>query len=219
MKIVAWFSGLLAAADPAPLPPNPAQPPVVLVHGIHATGKDMTRLAKALRATGREVFAPTLLPNDGSVSIGELSAQLEKYIADQGVRRPFDLVGYSMGGIVTRHYLQRRGGLDHVRRYISLSAPHHGTLVALLNGGPGGREMRRGSAFLDDLNGDAEMLSRAGFTSFWTRTDLIILPARSSLMPAAENVHLLGLGHFSFIIERRCIRRVVDELNRGLASP
>jgi 2',3'-cyclic-nucleotide 2'-phosphodiesterase (5'-nucleotidase family) len=44
----------------------------------------------------------------------------------------FDLIGYSMGGIVTRHYLQARNGDTRTRRYISLSAPQNGTLTAYL---------------------------------------------------------------------------------------
>lgn len=212
MKIVAWLASALSGLDPAPKPVDNAKPPVVVVHGIHATAKDMTRLVRALRADGREVFAPTLTPNDGSASIEELAAQLDELIAANVKRGPFDLIGYSMGGVVTRYYLQRKGGLAKVRRYVTLSAPHHGTILARLNWGSGGKQMRRDSALLAELNASADELKVASFTSFWTPTDLIIVPARSSVMPQANNVRAWGLGHFSFIFEPRCIRRVVGAL-------
>ena len=212
MKIVAWLSGVLAGMDPSPKPVDSTLPPVVLVHGIHATAGDMTRLARALRAEGREVFTPTLNPHDGSVSIDFLAKQLDEYIEANVKRRPFDLAGYSMGGVVTRCYLQRHSGLEKVRRYVTLSAPHHGTVMAAFNSGHGGKDMRRGSEFLTKLNAEADVLKDLPFTSFWTPTDLIIVPASSSKMPQAKNVRMWGLGHFTFIIERRGIRKVVEAL-------
>ena len=93
---------MLAGLDPAPQPVNESLAPVVLVHGIHATAADMARLARALRAEGREVFTPSLTPNDGQAPIEELARQLDQYIEANVKRRPFDLVGYSMGGVVSR---------------------------------------------------------------------------------------------------------------------
>ena len=212
MRIVAWLSGMLAGLDPAPQPVNESLAPVVLVHGIHATAADMARLARVLRAEGWEVVTPSLTPNDGQAPIEELARQLDQYIEANVKRRPFDLVGYSMGGVVSRCYVQRLGGLSKVRHLATLSAPHHGTVMARLNPRPGGRDLRRGSEFLKQLNAEAGVLDDISFTSFWTPTDLIIVPASSSAMPQAENRRVWGLGHFSFIIERRCIRMVQEAL-------
>ncbi len=212
MRTVAWLSGILANSDPAPLPVDLAKPPVVLVHGIDGSSRDMARLARAFQAEGREVFTPSLIPNDGSATLEELSAQLQRYVEDKVKRRPFDLVGYSMGGIVCRHYLQRRNGIKHVRRFVTLCSPHHGTLTAQPRSGPGARQMRRGSSFLHDLNQDVTRLQAVGFTSIWTPTDLMILPARSSEVPTAKNLRAWGIGHVSFILEKHGIRTVLDVL-------
>ncbi len=37
-----------------------------------------------------------------------------------------------MGGVVSRYYLQRLGGLARVRRFVTISSPHHGTVTAYL---------------------------------------------------------------------------------------
>lgn len=214
MKCVAWLSIALSGLDPAPGPPDPAQPPVVIVHGIDGCARDVTRLARALRATGREVFTPSLTPNDGSVPLEQLSTQLATYLNDHLPRRPFDLVGYSMGGIIARHYVQSHGPASGVRRYVSLSAPHQGTWTAFLRTGPGARQLRPGSPFLNALNADTSVFDAIPATSFWTPTDLIILPPTSSRFSGATPVRRIGLGHFSFIIERRCIQQVVAALAR-----
>lgn len=207
MKLVAWLSFTLAGGDPAPAPIDPAKNPVVLIHGIDGSARDMSRLARALRASGREVHTPSLVPNNGTASIEELSTQLAAFIARENVRQPFDLIGYSMGGIVARHYLQQPEAPPKVRRYVSLSAPHHGTLTAFFKRGRGAKQMRRGSAFITQLNQAAP--PPVPTTSFWTPTDLIIVPATSSRLPHGHNVRFIGLGHFSCIIEKRCIDRVV----------
>lgn len=50
--------------------------------------------------------------------------------------------------------------------------------------------MRPNSDFLCDLNRDCATLERAGFVSIWTRFDLMIVPARSSLLPVGRSVHV-----------------------------
>jgi triacylglycerol lipase len=212
MMIVAWLAKVLSVLDPAAAGVDASLPPMVLVHGIHGRAADMSRLAGLLRADGREVFTPSLRKADGSVPLEQLSEQLEQLIDERFGNRTIDLVGYSMGGIVSRHYVQCRSGGERVRRLVTLSSPHNGTILASLHPGPGSRQMRRNSEFLQSLNREADELKKHGFISFWTATDLIILPATSSRVPGAMNRHHWGLGHISFILERRLIRRVVAAL-------
>ncbi len=212
----AWLAETLAKNDAPPREPDPNLPPVVLVHGIDGSSRDMARLARALRAAGRRVHAIDLDPNDGSAPIEELSQQLESFVARE-LRgdEPFDIAAYSMGGIVARHYLQERGGHLRVRRFLSISSPHNGTLVAGLRKKPGARQMRIGSELLEQLSQPESLAKLPPTTNFQTITDLIIVPFTSSTMPCARNVRIFGWGHFTGIIETHAIRRVVAELNRG----
>ena len=210
MKIVAWLSVTLSSFDPTPAPVDPSKTPVVIVHGIDGSARDMTRLARALRATGCEVFTPSLTPNDGTALLEDLSAQLASYIDTHLPDRTFDLIGYSMGGIVTRHYLQARNGHTRTRRYISLSAPQNGTLTAYFRSSPGAHQMRPGSPFLSELN---QATPNTPTTSFWAPTDLIILPPSSARIPGAQNITKPGLGHFSFIMEKRRIQDIITTLD------
>jgi triacylglycerol lipase len=213
MKIVALLSSLLAAFDgTGGAPPAPTRNPVVLVHGIYSDSGDFTRMARLLRAEGWPVFTPDLKPNGGQAGIDELARQLSRYIEREVPGGKCDLVGFSMGGLVSRYYLQRLDGLDRVERFVSLAAPHHGTVLAGLHGGRGGRHMRRESDFLRDLARDANRLGRVKFTSLYTPLDLVIVPARSSEMPQARNVRLWAALHPSLILEKRCIRAVAAAL-------
>ena len=212
MRLVAFIAKTLARLDAPAIAPDPALPPVVLVHGIFSSGDDMERIARHLRSLGREVFVPTLTPNGGHAPIEDLAVQLAKFIASKIPDRRFDLIGFSMGGLITRHYLQRLGGIGKIGRFVTMAAPHHGTHMARLAGLPGWLQMRPGSEFLRDLAHDAEMLREVPFTSFYTPLDTIIVPSRSSEMPQARNVRMWATIHPSFILESRCIRAVAAAL-------
>ena len=211
MRLVAFLAKTLARLDAPAVAPDPALPPVVLVHGIFSSGDDMERLTRHLRAQGREVFQPTLTPNGGHAPIEELARQLAEFAA-QKIAQRFDLIGFSMGGLIARHYLQRLGGIARVGRVITMATPHHGTLMARFRNLPGWVQMRRGSEFLRDLARDADVLRAIPFTSFRTPLDAVIVPARSSVIPQARNVRMWAAMHPSFILEMRCIRAVAAAL-------
>ena len=210
MQIVAWLSTALAFFDAAPAAkPNPELNPVILVHGIHSDSRDMTRMARHFRAGGREVFTPDLTPNGGQATIEVLGSQLADFAGRHVPRgKKFDLVGFSMGGLVCRYYVQRLGGAAHVEHLVTIAAPHHGTVLAWLHPGAGAVEMRCQSDFLRELASDEAKLSRVKFTTFHTPLDLVVMPARSAEMPQARNVRVWASLHPSLILEKRCIRAV-----------
>lgn len=211
MKVVAWLAGALAQWDGVAPTPNADATPMILVHGIHSTAADMTRLANHFRREGRPVFTPTLVPANGTATIESLAAQLAEFAEREVPGRKFDLIGFSMGGLVTRYYVQRLGGIDRVGRFVTMATPHYGTVLARLFSGAGHEQMRPGSEFLRDLDRDVERLEKVGFTSLYTPLDTIIVPAKSSVQSAAKNVRVWGVMHPSFVLEKRCIRAVAAQ--------
>src|SRR5687768_8460910 len=123
MKLVSWISTALALVDAAfagGQSSPAARNPVVLVHGIYSSGRDFTRLARHLRAEGHEVFMIDLSPNDGHAGLDELARQLADFTDAKLPGRRFDLVGFSMGGLVSRYYMQRLGGAARVEHFVTL---------------------------------------------------------------------------------------------------
>jgi triacylglycerol lipase len=173
-------------------------------------------MAKHLSAAGWEAHSVNVLPSWGQLGLDELAGQLaghvERLVAP-GQR--VDLVGFSMGGLVCRYYLQRMGGLDRVDRFVSVAAPHHGSMLAWLIPNRGCRQMRPGSEFLRDLASDADRLGKIQFTSLWTPFDLTIVPATSSLMPVGENLGMWVIAHPLMVWQRGCIQAV----ERALGVP
>jgi len=182
---------------------------VVLVHGIYDTARKMQRLAAYLQAEGYQTFTPGLTPSNGKMGLDQLALQLRDYIDAQiGKTEPFSLVGFSMGGIISRYYVQRLGGIDRVTHFITISAPNHGTAIAWLQTRAGVAQMRIGSPFLRSLNADASMLEKSRYASIWTPLDLMIIPASSSKLPVGSNYLVFSVAHPLVVSQGSTLRLV-----------
>jgi triacylglycerol lipase len=188
---------------------------VVLVHGINDTGAVFDKMATFLRNEGwlGLVSALDLVPNNGDVGLEKLAQQLAKFIASNFPEdEAIDIVAFSMGGIISRYYIQRLGGIKRVQRFITISSPHHGTVVAYASQRPGCVQMRPDDLFLKDLNSDAKILEQLNFTSIWTPYDLMILPAKSSQMPFGREVIVPALIHPWMLTDIRTMKTVAEVL-------
>jgi triacylglycerol lipase len=185
---------------------NQQRNPVLLIHGIDDTGAVFHKMAGYLRLEGWSVHSLDLLPNNGDVGLDELAKQLVDYVAATfAPEQCLDLVGFSMGGIVSRYYIQRLGGINRVQRFITISSPHHGTVVAYGSQRHGCVQMRPNSIFLKDLNSDAVILGQLDFTSIWTPYDLMIVPANSSQMSVGREVILRVALHSWMLIDSKSL--------------
>jgi len=206
------------ASAPEPPPAAPAdRHPVLLVHGIWKSGATFARMARYLARRGFEVHTLDLQPNDGRLGLPELAGQIAAWVtATLPSEAPFDLLGFSMGGIVARYYLQRLGGVARVRRFVTVSSPHHGTWTAYLRGLPGCVQMRPDSDLLRELNRDVETLGRVDVTSIWTPLDLMIVPAHSSRLPVGREVLVAAPLHALMLHDPRSLRAVAEALSAPL---
>ncbi len=190
------------------------RPPVLLVHGIWDTNAIFDRMSAYLTQQGRSVYSLDLIPNNGDAGLDDLAEQVAKYARRCfGQEQPFDLVGYSMGGIVSRYYVQRLGGINRVQRFVTISSPHNGTVVAYGSWRVGCMQMRPDSLFLQDLNRDMALLGQIEFTSIWTPYDFMIVPAISSRLPVGREVIVpVGL-HRWMVSDVRSLNAIAQALS------
>jgi triacylglycerol lipase len=198
---------------------KPRQVPVLIVHGIWDSERRIESLTRGLRDRGLpHVRAFTFQPRDGSTPLTTLARQVEQH-ADQ-LRREhnvdqIDLVGFSMGALTSRYYIQRLGGRERVRRFISISGPHRGTLMAYGLPLDGVRDMRPGSSLIRDLERDVDPWSNVEVHVLYTPFDLTIMPAHSSKLRGARSTHRIPVA-----VHRWMIRdpRVLDLTARLLTQ-
>lgn len=189
--------------------------PILLVHGILDYGRRFGWMKKALAARGLgPVHAMSLKPNDGSIPFERMAAQVrgqvQELLQQNGVGQ-VDIVAFSMGALAARYYIHFLGGLEVVRRFISISGPHHGTWTAHLSANIACRQMRPGSELLEQMNTTGGW-GRVRVHSFWTPLDLTIFPAGSSRLDGADNRTFVVPLHPLMITDRRVIAAVAKAL-------
>ncbi|HTL68817.1 MAG TPA: alpha/beta fold hydrolase [Lacunisphaera sp.] len=190
---------------------------VVLVHGFLDSARIMSGLSRRLAAEGHACFAPSLKPADARSGLAALSAQLRRFIE---LSLPPDarlaLVGYSMGALVCRHYLQELDGRNRVDAFFSITGPHAGTVVAYLYPGRGAKEMRPGSEFIRRLEATAERLAGVPTVCYWSPLDPLVVPTKSARLHATEHVRVPFSFHPIITHDRRIQRDIAARL-KGVA--
>ncbi len=162
---------------------------IVLVHGINDNGAGFGALPQTLQSAGYRVLTPSLTPNNGKVSIEVLAEQLAGRVnAHFGLLARIHVVGFSMGGLVSRYYVQELGGHRRTVSLTAIAAPHYGTVWAYLNNRPAVRQMRPGSDLLSRLAASEHKLDNIDVHAYWTPYDTTVIPPRNCVWPRASNM-------------------------------
>jgi triacylglycerol lipase len=183
---------------------------IVLVHGLFDTGNIFRYLRGKLTAEGHECFCPDLKPANARTGIVNLAEKLQSYIDDTiPDQEPIGLIGFSMGCLVSRHYLQELAHGRTIKAFISISGPHAGSLAAYFYFGKGARDLRPNSEFLKGLLANPSCLADLQILkTYRTPYDLMILPSTSSELAQAQNKVVKALSHRWML----CNRQVCDDI-------
>lgn len=193
---------------------NPSKNPVLLVHGIDDTQAVFTSMVQYLRDRGWPVHCIDLVPHNGDVGLDQLATQIQRYVESAlPPKQLLDIVGFSMGGLVSRFYVQRLGGLQRVQRLVTVASPHNGTWTAYFRWNAGAAQMRPGSPFLTELNQSVQDLEQVSVTSLWTPFDLMIVPPPSSRLPVGEEITLPVLAHPLMLTDPRSLSAIAAALS------
>lgn len=206
----------------------PGDEPVLLLQGFVHTRGTLDVLEGRLRRDGYPVFSLNLggfLNIYNTRPIEDLAAlvgsKADKLAARHGFER-LSIIAHSMGGLVSRYYIQMLGGEERVKTLITLGSPHHGTPTALVAAVPPlslitrcGHQMLPGSSLIRTL--DTHPLPPAvKVVSIYSRSD-VVCPYRYSVLEPGEGGHVRnlcveGIGHTSLLHSERVYRLIRREL-------
>ena len=190
--------------------------PLVLVHGLWDTPHLFHRLVRQLEDHQVPLLVPHLPHRLGAIPLRSLAEQLDGHIqARWGAERPIDILGFSMGGIISRVWLQELGGASRSHRFISVGSPQRGTLTAqwiprwLF---AGLADMKRGSRLLRHLNADPSSLRRLACTSFYCRWDLMVFPGWQAVLPLGTQHAVPVLTHQQLMAHPRALELLTQTI-------
>ena len=199
--------------------PLAARIPVVLVHGLVDNRSVFSVMNRSLRRRGFAHvcswnYSPLL--TDVARGAADLGAHIEDICETTGYDR-VHVVGHSLGGLISRYYVQRQGGDSRVESLVTLGTPHEVSLWANVVPTPLIRQLRPGSPVLKELAEPAPGF-RTRMTAVYSDLDQIVIPTSSGRCDhpdlAARNVLFRGIGHTS--LPRN--GAVVDEVAATLAG-
>jgi hypothetical protein len=207
--------------------PTESKPPVVLLHGFIDNRSVFVLLRRSLAQHGRhQVESLNYSPLTCDIrTAAELLGRHIEEICERTGSSQVDIVGHSLGGLIARYYAQRLGGDLRVRTLVTLGTPHSGTrVVPLANAHPIVRQMRPGSALLEELTRPAPGC-RTHFVSFWSDLDHLMDPLETACIShpdlLAQNVRVTGIGHLALPVHPAVasgIRQVLDTTERPEAA-
>jgi triacylglycerol lipase len=215
VHLVSLLMPLVAACATSPAAPTrpAADRNLVLVHGFLENGSAFNVMKRRLEKQGYQCLVPKLNPSDGRGGLDKLAEGLKRDIdAAYGPDQPFSIIAFSMGGIVSRQYLQHLGGAPRCRSLFTISSPHHGTRAAWLYPTKGAEQMRPDSPFLAALKSTEHRLGAMPVVSYRTPLDLIIIPSSSSEWDRAENISHPALLHPLMVTSRTVLRDIETRL-------
>jgi len=192
--------------------------PIILVHGVVDNHTIFTLLRRSLmrRGFGRTIslnYSP--LTDDIRGVAKRLHRLVESVCRETGYER-VHVIGHSMGGLISRYYVQRLGGDQRVHTLVTLGTPHAGTAPARLVPHNVARQLRPNSPIVEELAEPAPNC-RTRIVAVWSDLDQMIIPKRSARIVHpdlnARNVFVRGVGHMSLPVDGR----VVHEISRTLA--
>ena len=108
--------------------------PVVIQGGLSSRREYYEPLKRLLLNRGFDATV-TKLPAHGFASLADDAAKLQQLVEEASVRSRLaggdglvTLLGHSKGGLTSRWYLQRMGGIERAAQLVTLGTPHNGSL-------------------------------------------------------------------------------------------
>ena len=190
--------------------------PVLFVHGYCGSERVWAPLRAALASAGFNCLI-SLCYNAVTSDVREVADRLvdesRRALHATGAGK-VHLVGHSLGGLVVREAVQRRGLAGLTGTAVTIATPHGGTWLARFGLGPCARQMRPGSDFLNELGG-AALSAGPRWVVLHGGADRVV-PARSAIPDGADTrvvtLRTAGAGHRSITRHGEVVRSIVTEL-------
>jgi triacylglycerol esterase/lipase EstA (alpha/beta hydrolase family) len=206
------YSLLSKRQQPVVAAEDDGHPPLVFVHGLGGTRGDFMLMSARLWLAGRKRSYRIGFAKGRSMD--EMAAALARFIAEVrevNAAPRVDLVAHSLGGVVMRLALHDHRLARSLGTVVTLGSPHHGTQTARFSGAALIKDLRPESALMQRLS-RLKWPPSVRAVTFWSRNDLMIVPAESAALEGIEQVDASGFTHYSYLVDPRAwdaVRRVL----------
>ncbi len=174
--------------------------PIVFVHGMGGNRGNFYLMAKYLAYHGRKRCY--MIHFTGGLSTSEMAAQLKAFVeevVEVTSEEKVDVVAHSLGGLVVRLAIADYELGRFINKLVTMGTPHKGTFPARFATAQKIMDLRPGSSFIERLE-KAGIPENIKCYSFWSRSDLLILPPESAIMDKSAAIEAVNFTHYSYIL-------------------
>lgn len=215
-EATAWArQGQLIFLGPKRLPSTVTGPrAVVFVHGYGAAGPVFEPLRARVES---RLGLPTLdFTYPSSEGFEAIATRLAERLDGLPSQTRLDLVGHSLGGLLSRWYVQELGGAPRVDRLVTLATPHAGTSSARIALGPLRSALLPQSAVVRRLMASRPRASGVAHTALVAGADLMVTPPSSAAAVDDARVRWFDdLGHNAMLFDESVHDAVIEALESG----
>jgi len=187
--------------------------PIILLHGYAMNRASFLLLARRLVSAGLGPVYGFEYWTLGQTSRAarRLGRYVERVCEATGSPR-VDLIGHSLGGVVSRYLVTLDRGHERVRNLVTIGSPHRGANMSGFGIGHPHKELYPGSALLERLE-SAVLPAETRITTIWSRSDALVPGARDARLHGVEEIVYDDLGHLSLLASRRVANDIIARLS------
>ncbi len=188
------------------------EPVIILIHGYMMRSGVMWFLKQRLKLSGyKQVYLFDYYPPKESIEF--FARMLSRFVDDisNETQIKVSIIAHSMGGLISRYYINELGGYKHVERLITLGTPYAGSQLWSFAVCHCGRQMRPGSLLLKQMsNKYDDKLKNIAVTSIYSDFDELVIPQESAVLSIAnaENKIVCGVGHVGLLFDNQVYRLI-----------
>ncbi len=188
--------------------------PIIFVPGYSANRGYFFPYAYFLNKAGYKVFTLPPVPFYCNIYyLAEILGNKVEYVLKETSAEKVILIGHSMGGLISRYYVQRLNGVQKVSMVLTISTPHRGTKIAVFGSGYSAKEMIPESRFIKEINLDInKFFNKVRLVSLGSSADNLVVPYTNSFARVGKKYHLDFLGHNSMMFSQKVFSIILREL-------
>lgn len=195
--------------------------PLLVVPGWGAPSFQTDLMARNLRDRGFNsvsVKLPWLATQDLDISASRLEKIVDNTLKESSAKE-VNMLGYSLGGLIVRIYLQKFGGYKKLRRAVFLGAPQEGIYTGYAASfTKAGRQIKPGSDYLSELNEEGYCgCGERHCLSIYLKRDGVIVPSESAHLGCGYNLELeWPVFHWGVVMSRGVLDKAIEFLEGNI---
>lgn len=209
-RLVVLLAAALAFAGATPATAAQSADPILLVHGFTGQPTSFDTMVARFTAAGRTAVAIDLTTEDNVAN----ARAIRDFITAQNWSR-VDIVGHSMGGLSSRHFLKSLSGTVVVDSYVSLGTPQYGVWSACLLPQSYGGQMCPSSSFLRNLNTGDDTPGAVAYGTLYSSSDGTVPTSSSRLDGGACFMPVSGVSHSGLLTDQGVFDKVIQAVDRA----